>query len=351
MNITNIKYFSIDCSDNEPVYCIESDTNVRIGLMAFGAAIAFVCTPDKEGAVKNIALSLQDYKDYSSSNTYAGATVGPVAGRIRNGLLPIGGKTYSLPRNDGANTLHSGPDNLGNTLWKVQNTFFNNDEAGIVFTQHLYDGQSGFPGERDLAVRYALSRDNTLTIQYTATTDKVTWLNMTNHTYWNLTGDFTKPADNQILMINADKVYYNDAEHLPVSCEDTAGTPFDFAVPRAVADAIQSNPSHGQLRNALGYNNAYLLHKDREIAAVLSDPLSGRRITIETDYPSLVFYSGGYLGNGANTVDNQKIASGSAYALEAQYLPDAPNLQGEDTPFLVPGETYDNTISIHFDSI
>lgn len=318
--------------------------------MAFGAAVTFVRTPDRKGNIKNIALSLPD-SAYSASDTYAGATVGPVAGRIKGGVLSIRGKDYRLPKNDGENTLHSGPENLGHSLWKVQETFCRDHEAGVVFKQHLNDRKNGFPGERDITVRYSLSDDNIIRIQYSAVTDKETWINPTNHTYWNLSGDFTVPGGFQTLQINADRVFYNDESHLPVSCENVKRTPFDFSFPRSVADAVQSNPTHPQLLNARGYNNAYLLNQGSEPAAVLHDPLSGRRITVMTDYPSLVFYSGGYLDNAGYTSDGQKIAAGSAYALEAQYLPDAPRLQGDRTPFLKPGEVFQKWIAFRFDIV
>lgn len=348
MELTNILHLFSNKYKNIPIYCIKNENKVEVGLMALGACVVFVRVPDRCGKVKNIALSLRNYRDYAEGGTYAGATVGPAAGRIRGGLLPVLGRVYTLPKNDGENTLHGGPDNLGHTVWKTADTFCNRSEAGVVFAQHLRDGRNGFPGERDISVRYALSSDNTLTIQYTATTDQTTWLNLTNHTYWNLTGDFSRPAHQQILQINADRVCYNDGAHLPVSCESTKGTPFDFTSPRPVADALQSDSLHAQLRNASGYNNAYLLREDGKPAAVLSDPASGRRMTVSTDYPSLVFYSGGYLGGAGYTLDEQKISVSGAYALEAQFLPDAPHLLGSRAPFLRPGEIYRKTVSFCF---
>lgn len=351
MKSTNISELKCNIYKDQPIYCLEntgSNCPVQIGLMAMGAGIVFVHTPDRHGIIKNIALSLEDYRGYEAGGTYAGATIGPAAGRLRGGILPIGDSVYALPKNDGENTLHGGPNNLGHTLWEVRNTFHNDNESGIVFFQHLHDGQGGFPGERDISVRYALSCDSTLTIQYTAVTDKTTWLNLTNHAYWNLTGDFSKPADSQILQIQADRVYYNDSEHLPVSCEKVSGTPFDFTTPRSVSDAIQSSPDHAQLRNAWGYNNAYLLRGESP-AAILHEPVNGRRITLTTDYPSLVFYSGGYLGNCGRTAEGQKISASCAYALEAQFLPNAPHLQGRSAPYLKPGNKYQKAIAFHFD--
>ncbi len=350
MKLTNITSSSPDYCNNQPIYCIENNS-MSLGIMAFGATVTFVRTPDRNGNIKNIALSLSDENSYFSSDTYAGATVGPAAGRIKGGVLAIHSKKYLLPKNDGENTLHSGPNNLGLSLWEVRETFCRGGEAGVIFTQHLCDGQNGFPGERDISVRYSLFDNNTLEISYSAATDKETWMNLTNHTYWNLSGDFTRPGDFQALQINADSLYYNDQSHLPVSRESVKGTPFDFTSPRSIADAVQSDPSHPQLLNARGYNNAYLLKQNCEPAAVLHDPNSGRRVTVRTDYPSLVFYSGGYLDHSGYTDEHQKIAAGGAYALEAQYLPDAPRLLGDTAPFLRPGEEYRKSISFHFDTV
>ncbi len=348
---THISQYSKDSRADEPVYCLKNDRGTEVGFLALGAAVAFVKTPDRNGLLINIALSLSDYKKYSLSNTYSGATIGPAAGRIRNGLLPILGTEYPLQKNDSGNTLHGGADNLGHFLWDISEFFCGPDEAVIAFKTHLNDGYNGFPGERTFGVRYTLSNDNTLKIQYTAITNKATFVNLTNHTYWNLTGNFSKPCSGMVLQINAEKVYYNDAAHLPVSLEDTAGTPFDFTFPRPVAEAIKSDPAHSQLQNAQGYNNAYVLRSAGFPAAALYDPESGRRVAVTTDYPCLVFYSGGYLSGAGLTADGQKITSGSAYALEAQYPPDAPNLLGKGAPFLFPGDVYHKEISFHFDTL
>ncbi|MDF1495348.1 aldose epimerase family protein [Caproiciproducens sp. CPB-2] len=348
---THITQYSKDSRADHPVYCLKNDLGTEVGFVALGAAIAFVKTPDRNGHLINIALSLCSYEEYSRSDTYSGATIGPAAGRIRNGLLPILGTEYSLQKNDSGNTLHGGTNNLGHSLWEIGEFFCGPDEAGIVFKARLNDGQNGFPGERHFGVRYTLSSDNTLKIRYTAVTDKTTFLNLTNHTYWNLTGDFTKPCDSIVLQINAEEVYFNDADHLPVSCESTVGTPFDFTSPRPVAEAMKSAPAHSQLQNARGYNNAYVLRDACLPAASLYDPKSGRHVTVATDYPCLVFYSGGYLSEAGFTADGQKIAAGSAYALEAQYPPDAPNLLGKDAPLLFPGDVYHKEISFHFDTL
>ena len=354
MNITKIEhYFPDHCNDSltysEPIlYCMENSHHIRVGLMNFGATVVFVEAPDRMGNIKNIALSLERFEGYSEGGTFAGETLGPVAGRIRDGILPIAGQNYRLPQNESGNTLHSGPENLSRAFWDVTRTFCEDRIAGVVFEQRRQDGEGGFPGDRVFSVCYTLTEEDTLQIRYQASTSKTTWINLSSHLYWNLSGDFTVPANFQLLRIRSDRVLFNNGMHLPVSCESVAGTPFDFQSPCSVASAVSRNSLHDQLLNARGYNNAYLLNGDSGSAAELTDPISGRSLSVETDYPSLVFYSGGYLDSAGFTPDRQKIAAGSAYALEAQYLPDAPHLQGDDAPFLRPGETYKKFISFRF---
>jgi len=354
VNITKIdRYFPDDCNDvinaSGPIlYCLENSHHIRVGLMNYGAAVVFVEAPDRTGNIKNIALSLERFEGYSQGGTFAGETLGPVAGRIRDGILPIAGQEYHLPQNEGGNTLHSGPENLSRTFWNVTRTFCEDSAAGVVFEQRRQDGEGGFPGDRTFSVCYTLTEENTLQIRYQAFTSKTTWINLSSHLYWNLSGDFTAAGDFQLLRIHADQVLFNNGMHLPVSCESVADTPFDFRRPCSVASAVNRNALHEQLLNARGYNNAFLLSGGSGSAAELTDPVSGRSLSVETDYPSLVFYSGGYLGDTGYTPDRQKIANGSAYALEAQFLPDAPHLQGDDAPFLKPGETYRKFISFRF---
>jgi aldose 1-epimerase len=353
VKITKIyHYFPDHCNHfitdpGQIVYCLENSHHIRVGLMNFGATVVSVEAPDRMGNIKNIALSLERFEGYSEGGTFAGETLGPVAGRIRDGILPIAGHEYRLPRNESGNTLHSGPENLSRTFWNVTRTFCEDSAAGVVFEQRRLDGEDGFPGDRIFSVCYTLTEENTLQIRYQASTSKTTWINLSSHLYWNLSGNFTAPGDFHLLKIRANRVLFNNGMHLPVSCESVAGTPFDFQRPCSVASAVSRNALHEQLLNARGYNNAFLLSEGSGSAAELTDPVSGRSLAVETDYPSLVFYSGGYLGGAGYTPDRQKIAAGSAYALEAQYLPGAPHLQGNDAPFLKPCETYQKFISFH----
>lgn len=310
-------------------YTLSNRIGTQVDLCAYGARIAAVRVRDRAGELQNIALSFPDEAAYNASGSFAGAIVGPVAGRIAGGRLFVLGQTFLLKQTDGENTLHGGAHNLSNRLWAASRI-----PGGIAFSCSLADGLEGFPGNRHITVQYTLSDTDTLRIRFVATTDKPTVLNLTSHVYWNLGGDFSGTAYGQTLEISSDAVYHNDASHLPVSLRPTRGTAFDFSAPRRVSAAMESDPENAQLINARGYNNAYALRPGANFAARLIEHASGRRMTLRTDYPYLVFYSGGFLPN-----------AGCALALEAQYAPNTCEL------VVLPGETYRQQLSFQFDTV
>lgn len=325
---------------------MKNRNGIEVGFNSAGASIAYVLTPDRYGNFKNIALTLPEPKDYLKNEIYAGATVGPVAGRIKEGILPILDQTYHLCRNDGNNTLHSGEKNFAHVIWKITDFRNNENEVSLRFSYMAPDGENGFPGNRKVSVEYILNRLNQLIISYTAETDKPTYLNITNHCYWNLSGNFNSDAYDHILKINADAVYYNDIQFLPIECVDVKNSPFNFLAPRKIRDAFLYFSDHEQLQLNKGFNHAYLIKGDE--AVLLSDDESGRTLTLSTDYPCVVFYSGGFLDQVSDTINQQKLVAGSGLAFEAQYLPDAPKLMGDSLPILFPGMIYRKTIVYQF---
>ncbi|HQP46336.1 MAG TPA: aldose epimerase family protein [Flexilinea sp.] len=325
---------------------MKNRNGIEVGFHSAGASIAYVLTPDRYGNFKNIALTLPEPKDYLNNEIYAGATVGPVAGRIKDGILPVLDQTYHLCRNEGNNTLHGGEKNFAHVIWNMTDFRENEDEASLRFSYTAPDGENGFPGNRKVSVEYILNRLNQLIISYTAETDKPTYLNITNHCYWNLSGDFNRDAYDHILKINADAVYYNDIQFLPTEYVDVKNSPFDFQTPRKIRDAFLNFPDHEQLKLNKGFNHAYLTKGDE--AVFLSDNKSGRTLTISTDYPCVVFYSGGFLDQISGNENQRRPAVGSGLAFEAQYLPDAPQLMGDSLPILFPGMIYRKKIVFGF---
>ena len=308
----------------------------RVDLRLQGAAIDRIFWPDADKSIKNLALPSMREDDY------AGATLGPAAGRLAGAQLPIDGRLLSLGANDGTNTLHGGFHNLSLRQWTLAGSGNGSSAAWAELKCTLPHGLDGFPGHRRFAVRYTLTGD-ALTLRYTAETDRPTLISMSNHTYWNLTGDFSADCYDQLLEIRASEVLYNDAAHLPHALRPCGGTAFDFSSPvslraaMARAEERSSAPLYsdgGQLQNARGYNNGFSLSPGAPFAARLTAPRGGLRMTLTTDQPYLVVYSGGYLPT-----------PGCALALEAQGKP------GAVTPLLQPGKTYHRFIRFAFDYI
>lgn len=315
---------------NESIYTLTGHGGLRAQVCNAGASLLRVYAPDRNGELKNIALCFDSSAARIAGGSYAGATIGPVAGRVRGGVLRLPQGPQQLLQNDGANTLHGGPHALDEARWETGTVA----PERVSFHCRLHDGQNGFPGNRTLCVRYTLDTPNSLAIAYTAETDRATFLNLTSHAYWNLTGDFSADAYNHVLEVAADSVLYNDSAHLPVGTRPVRDTPFDFTAPRTLRAAMDADAQNAQLANARGYNNAYHLRPSAPFAARLTDPASGRRLTLHTDYPALVVYSGGYLP-----------AAGCAIALEAQFAPDT------CAPVLFPGEIYRRTLRFVFDTV
>lgn len=347
-------------SANISVVMLVNDNNISVKIMTYGAAIIEFLAPDRHGIFKNIAMSLSPLSQYIRGASYAGATIGPNAGRIRDGHLLLGRDTYTLSQNEGVNQLHGGFYNFSYSLWSIAELAADDSKASLTLELRAQDGLDGYPGERTASVTYALDNSNTLSVTFGAVTDKPTWMNLSNHTYWNPSGDFSHPATGQSLMINAQTVLYNDSENLPFAFHAVDNSPFDFRSLRCIRNQLAAFPGSEQIQKARGYNNAYSLDTSGP-AAVLYDEESGRRITIDTDYPSLVFYSGGFLDDSITLEGGLPASASCALALEAQEFPDALHLADPmhtpealhipevPRPILCPGDTWQRYIRFAFD--
>lgn len=317
--------------DNENFTVLSNSAGMRVRLSRVGAAICQVHAPDKYGKLSNVALIGPSAEDAA----YAGRTLAPFAGRIRKSILRMGEKTCALSPNEGENQLHGGRHNLSFALWEREKVTTESTNASVSFSARAPHGLDGFPGNRFFRVTYTLTGDNRLVIALFAESDRKTRVNMSNHAYWNLSGDFSRPMRGQFLKIRADTVYFNDAENLPSVRASVEKTVFDFRASVDPAARLQSGDA--QLSIAGGYNHVFLLSAKSAPAATLFDPESGRRLRVFTDQPALVFYGGGYLPVPA-----------SALALEAEGLPDAPDIAcpGEAVE---PGKPYNRCIQYVFD--
>ena len=302
---------------------------MEVVLLEAGAAIAGVRTADRHGAFADVALAPRCLGD----STCAGATLAPYAGRIGGGLLRIGQQVVQLTVNEGSNQLHGGGEALWRRLWHCQGRQDGANYQELSFCAEASDGQDGFPGNRRFTAAYRLYHDQRLELTLTAVTDRPTRVNLSNHAYFNLSGDFSHGISGHLLELRAQRVYLNDTAFLPCGCVFPPPE-LDYTASRPVGDAQGS----AQREGARGLNHCYVLSaRPDEPAATLVDPVSGRRMRLYTDQPCVTVYSGGFLP-----------APGCAIALEAQEHPESPF--APRTAPLLPGEVYRRRIVYRFDT-
>lgn len=351
MEIRRIVLGQIDHRDIEEIHMI-SENGMEVDLISYGAAVRRIFVPDRNGFIKNVVMGFQDWKDYEKNPLYAGATLCPNAGRISGALLPLGEDMIKLSANDGQNSLHGGFQNAAHCCWAVDSLETKTDYCSAAFRVSLADGLDGFPGNRSIRIRYTLRNPMTLEIDMEADSDRPTYFNLSNHSYFNLSGDFTRSALDQSLEIYGEYFIANDGQHLPAQVRTCAGSAFDFSSAVTIKEQMAAFPHEPQLANAAGYNNAFLLEHDEpgelKKAALLMDAASGRRLSLYTDAPSVVLYSGGYIGSGFRLYPGLTSADSCALALEAQDIPDTPSLCPDRTHIVGPGDVYHRQIVYAF---
>lgn len=317
----------------ESEFILRNARGTEAVLSSAGASLTALRLAQENGQFINVALTPEGPGDPS----YAGATLAPYAGRIAGSRLRIGGRVFPLAANEGPNQLHGGPNNLSHRLWEAQVAERGKGWREIRFTAQLPDGLDGYPGCRRFCTIYRLWDDDRLDITLEACSDRPTVVNLSHHAYWNLSGDFTRAADEQLLRINADVVYLSGPCHLPRETAPCGKPPFDLDRLRPLMRPGES--ADPQLALANGYNHAFCLRTgDEGPAAELMDAASGRRLRLYTDQPCLVVYAGGYL-----------IPARCAVALEPQEFPRlSPDAPG---PVLEPQDVYRRHIRYAFDRL
>lgn len=318
-------------------------TEVRI--TDFGAYLVSVRTPDRAGRVQDVVLGFDELAGYlQKPNGYLGAVVGRYGNRIGKGQFTIDGNLFTVPANDGPNALHGGPVGFDRYVWKAEET-----ANGLELTHMSLDGDMGFPGTMTAKVRYTLDGD-TLRIDYSATTDKATVLNLTNHAYFNLHGDDQGNILDHLLELNADHYTPVDAGQIPTGeIAPVAGTPLDFRKPEVVGARIED--PFEQLRLGRGYDHNFVLNGTAGTlrrAAKMTEPGCGRTLTVETTEPAIQFYSGNFLDGKLTGRHGKKYEQRTGFCLETQHYPDSPNQANFPSTILRPGETYRSTTTFTF---
>jgi aldose 1-epimerase len=338
------------------VYHVKNNSGMQVRLITRGATLIGVDAPDRDGKTADVVFGFDDIKGYESKdNGYFGPVVGRYANRIAKGKFTLDDKEYQLATNDGPNHLHGGKErSLDKVVWKAvrfpkpEDEKPTDTERGVKFWYTSPDGEEGYPGNLKCTAKYTLNDDNELKIEYEATTDKPTVINLTNHAYFNLAGAGAPTINEHVLMLNAD--HYTPVDETLITTGEIApveGTPLDFRKPTAIGERVDQLTE----TSAKGYDHNFVINREDasegEIvkAAELYDPASGRMLTVLTDQPGVQFYGGNFL-DGVKGKDGQTYAHRSACCLETQVFPDSPNKQGKEdwkSCVLRPGETYKHT--------
>ena len=319
-------------------YVLANANGIRVTAMTYGATITGVVLPDRDGKLENVTLYLDSFDQYLKGHPYFGSAVGRYANRIAKGRFVLDEKEYTLATNNGPNHLHGGPTGFAKRVWKAKSEE-GKDSVAVSFTYTSADGEEGYPGKLNATVVYTLDNENQLTMDYTATTDKPTVVNLTNHAYWNLAGAGSGSVLDHDVTINADEFLPVDDTLIPLGKpEEVEGTPMDFRRPKTVGSRIDQVEG--------GYDHCYVLNQAKQgemtLAARVVDPGSGRAMEIYTTQPAVQFYTGNFL-DGSLSGDGKSYAKHAGLCLETQHYPDSPNRPDYPSTVLRPGETYHQT--------
>ncbi|MFC1840383.1 aldose epimerase family protein [Thermodesulfobacteriota bacterium] len=330
------------------IYTLTNAHNIEIKIINYGGIVTSVKVPDKNGKFDDVVLGYNNLQDYMEGNTYFGAIVGRYANRIGDAKFSLDDQNYTLARNNWNNSLHGGVKGFDKVLWDAE-PVTGEDSQSLKLNYMSRDGEEGFPGNLKVTVTYTLTDDNSFRIDYLATTDKTTVVNLTNHSYWNLAGEGSGDILGHQLMLNAGFFTPVDRGSIPTgeirSVEDT---PMDFRKPAAIGERIESD--YEQLKFGNGYDHNWVINsKDDDepvLVATVYEPVSGRYMAVYTTEPGVQFYSGNFL-NGKITGKSGKVYGiRSGFCLETQHYPDSPNKPQFPSVVLKPGETYRST-TIH----
>ncbi len=333
------------------LFVLKNANGMEVCFTNFGGRIVSIMVPDKDGAMKDVCLghdSIADYVRYGFEGCNFGALIGRYGNRIGNSKFTLNDKEYQLIANDHANSLHGGGDvAFHNRMWDAEQL----DSVNLVFTTVSPDGEDGYPGNVNVKVTYSLTEDNALRINYQATTDMPTVLNLTNHCYFCLSGDPSKDMMKEILYLNSNEYTPVNSDVLPTGeIASVENTPFDFRQPTCIGDRINDTTCE-QIVNGNGYDHNWLLATNGDINAVagtLYDPETGIQMDMYTDQPGMQFYAGNFLDGSFLGKGGIKHPQRSALCFETQHYPDSPNHPEFPTTVLNPGEEYNTTTIYKF---
>ena len=336
MKVDTALFGRLSNREEAQLFTLQNSQGITVKLTNFGGIIISVLVPDRKGKLLDVVLGFDSLEGYLGQHPYIGTLVGRYANRIGNAKFILDGKEYRLVQNAGKNHLHGGLKGYDKVLWNYSQ-YADLDRAGIMMSYRSFDMEEGYPGNLKLDVHFSLNESNELTIEYSATTDKNTYLNLTHHGYFNLNGAKNTIYDHEI-QINASRYVETDAELIPTGkIIKLKGGPLDFRKMKSIGSEIV------KLEN--GYDHCYIIDREKEgpkLAAIVYHPTSDRKMEIYTTEPAIQFYSSNFL-TGLKGKGNIKYRKHLALCLEAQHYPDSPNHPNFPSTLLKPDEIYRQT--------
>jgi aldose 1-epimerase len=328
------------------VYTLTNTSGTTAKIMTYGAILTEHDVPDRDGKIEDVVLGFDNLKDYLAGHPYFGSTVGRVANRVAKGKFTLDGKEYKLATNNGPNALHGGLKGFDKVIWKAEPQMVA-DGVAVKFTYVSKDGEEGYPGTLNATVTYTLTNENELRLDYTATTDQATPVNLTNHSYFNLAGAKSGDILDHELMLAADKYTPTDDTLIPTGeIKPVKDTPLDFTTPKRIGERID------QLKgDPVGYDHNFVLNSEGKklaLAARVRDPKTGRVMEMYTTEPGVQFYTGNFLDGKQTGRGGVVYKKHAGFCLEAQHFPDSVNHPNFPSMILKPGETYKQTTIYKF---
>lgn len=336
------------------LYTLKNASGMTVSITNYGGIIVALTAPDRNGNIEDVTLGFDSLSTYVKNNPYFGALIGRYGNRIAKGKFTVDGKPYTLVTNNMGNHLHGGTVGFDKVLWEA--TPVEGEEPALKLTYVSKDGEEGYPGNLNVAVTYTLQKDNALKIDYQATTDKPTVVNLTNHTYFNLSGGAKHDILDNVLTLNADRFLPVDKTLIPTGqLQSVAGTPFDFTKPTVIGSRIDDS-TNVQIKYGLGYDHAWILNTPADstsgtalkLAATVYEPTSGRVMKVQTTEPAIQFYTGNFLDGSVTGREGFPYKKRFALCLETEHYPDSPNHPTFPTTELRPGQTYKTTTIYQF---
>jgi aldose 1-epimerase len=337
--------------EGKPVdlFTLTNDNGVQVAITNWGATIVSVLAPDRAGKTADVLLGYDSAEGVFGDTAYMGSTVGRYGNRIAKGRFTLSGTEYKLAQNNGDNHLHGGLKGFNKKLWQAREVR-SGDSVGVAMRYLSPDGEEGYPGNLEVTVTFKLDNENQLHIDYQATTDKDTVVNLTNHSYFNLRGDAAGDVLAHEVMINADRFTPVNSGLIPTGeLQPVEGTPFDFRQARKIGSRI--NGDHEQLVFGKGYDHNWVINQSGpspRLAARVLDPSSGRLLEVLTTEPGIQFYTGNFLNGSIRGKKGVVYEQRYGFCLETQHFPDSPNQSSFPSTVLKPGQKYQSTTIYRF---